>query len=79
MSLIWDLVEFRHIFTKKGGRLLEVGNLSRMVAEILQNSANVGSLENGGGTAKDKIISKGERVNRRASRTKGDTREVGVE
>ena len=38
----------RHISTEEDRRFLEVRNLTRKGAEILQNSANVGSLNNRG-------------------------------
>jgi hypothetical protein len=53
----------RHISTEEDRRFLEVRNLTRKGAEIFQNSANVGRLNNRGRPTKDEIICKKEGVN----------------
>lgn len=55
-------------------RLLQIGHLTGQVAEIMQNSANVGGLLHRCGT-----ICKEERMDRRAGRTERDPRKVRVE
>ena len=63
----------RHISTEEDRRFQEVRNLTRKGAEILQNCANVGSLNNRGSPTKDEIIGKKKGVNRGAARTKSDS------
>ena len=59
--------------------LLEVGSLARGIAEVRHDWSNGRSLIDCGSTTEDEIISKQEGVNRRAARTKGNPRKVGVE
>ena len=67
-----------NISAKMDRRLLQIGHLIGQIVEIVQNTTDVGGLMHRCGTTKNEVISKEERMDRRAPRTESDPRKVRV-
>ena len=62
-----------NILAKHNRGLLEIGNLTGQIAELLEDIANVGSLLHRGFATENKIISKEKGVDGRAALTKSNS------
>ena len=62
-----------NILAKHNRGLLEIGNLARQIAKLLEDIANVGSLLHRGFATENKIISKEKGVDGRAALTKSNS------